>query len=54
MRIDRGEEYYGRYTEDGQALGPFAKFLQENETLPNISCLVLQTRMVLQREETEL
>ena len=30
MRSDRGGEYYGRYTEDGQALGPFAKFLQEN------------------------
>ena len=30
VRIDRGGEYYGRYTEDGQAYGPFAKFLQEN------------------------
>ena len=30
MRYDRGGEYYGRYTENGQALGPFAKFLQEN------------------------
>ena len=29
--MDRGGEYYGRYTEDGQALGPFAKFLQEYE-----------------------
>lgn len=26
----RGGEYYGRYTEDGQAKGPFAKFLQEH------------------------
>ena len=26
---DRGGEYYGRYTGTGQALGPFAKFLQE-------------------------
>ena len=25
--INRGGEYYGRYIEDGQALGPFAKFL---------------------------
>ncbi|KAF7835748.1 Retrovirus-related Pol polyprotein from transposon TNT 1-94 [Senna tora] len=24
VRSDRGGEYYGRYTEDGQALGPFA------------------------------
>ena len=30
VRTDRGGEYYGRYTEDGQAPGPFAKFLQEN------------------------
>ena len=28
IRIDRGGEYYGRYTEDGQAPGPFVKFLQ--------------------------
>ena len=30
VRFDRGEEYYeyyGRYIEDGQAPGPFAKFL---------------------------
>ena len=25
---DRGGEYYGRYTENGQAPGPFARFLQ--------------------------
>ncbi|XP_059294564.1 uncharacterized protein LOC132047552 [Lycium ferocissimum] len=30
VRTDRGGEYYGRYTEHGQAQGPFAKFLQEN------------------------
>ena len=30
VRSDRGGEYYGRYTKNGQALGPFAKFLQEN------------------------
>lgn len=29
VRSDRGGEYYGRYTEKGQAPGPFAKFLQE-------------------------
>ncbi|RVW36055.1 Copia protein, partial [Vitis vinifera] len=27
---DRGGEYYGRYLEDGQSPGPFAKFLQEH------------------------
>ena len=31
MRSDRGREYYGRYIENGQALGPFARFLQEHE-----------------------
>jgi transposase InsO family protein len=30
VRSDRGGEYYGRYTEDGQAVGPFARFLQEH------------------------
>ena len=33
VRTDRGGEYYGRYTEDGQEPGPFAKFLQENGIL---------------------
>ena len=30
VRTNRGGEYYGSYTKDGQALGPFAKFLQEH------------------------
>ena len=30
VRSYRGGEYYGRYTEYGQAPGPFAKFLQEH------------------------
>ncbi|KAK9117691.1 hypothetical protein Sjap_016638 [Stephania japonica] len=34
VRSDRGGEYYGRYTEDGQAFGPFAKFLQEQGIVP--------------------
>ena len=29
MRSDRGGDYYGRYIENEQALGPFAKFLEE-------------------------
>ena len=29
VRSDRGGEYYGRYNETGQNLGPFARFLQE-------------------------
>ena len=31
VRSDRGGEYYGRYTENGQAPDPFARFLQEHE-----------------------
>ena len=27
VRSDRGGEYYGRYTENGQVPGPFARFL---------------------------
>ncbi|RVX02371.1 Retrovirus-related Pol polyprotein from transposon TNT 1-94 [Vitis vinifera] len=30
VRSDRGGEYYGRYLEDGQSPGPFAKSLQEH------------------------
>ena len=30
VRSDRGDEYYGRYTKNGQAPRPFAKFLQEH------------------------
>ncbi|KAL4325263.1 hypothetical protein GQ457_11G002710 [Hibiscus cannabinus] len=30
VRTDKGGEYYGRYTEDGQVPGPFSKFLQDN------------------------
>ena len=30
VRSDRGGEYYGRFTDQGQRLGPFAKFLEEN------------------------
>ncbi|XP_074306409.1 uncharacterized protein LOC141641653 [Silene latifolia] len=29
VRSDRGGEYYGKYTENGQAPNPFAKFLQK-------------------------
>ncbi|KAG9449432.1 hypothetical protein H6P81_009397 [Aristolochia fimbriata] len=34
VRTDRGGEYYGRYTESGQAQGPFARFLQDNGIVP--------------------
>lgn len=30
MRSDRGREYYGRYTENGQAPRPFVRFLQDH------------------------
>ena len=30
VRLNRGGEYNGRYIENGQAPGPFARFLQEH------------------------
>jgi len=30
VRSNKGGKFYGKYTENGQALGPFAKFLQEH------------------------
>ena len=47
VRSDRGGEYYGKYTENGQAPGAFVKFLQENEIVaqyimlgsPNQNCM---------------
>ncbi|XP_017438185.1 uncharacterized protein LOC108344229 [Vigna angularis] len=30
VRSDKGGEYYGRYTKNGQARGPFTRFLQEH------------------------
>ena len=30
VRSDKGGEYYGKYTENGQAPSPFAKFFQEH------------------------
>jgi hypothetical protein len=29
IRSDRDREYYGRYTENGQMISPFAQFLEE-------------------------
>ncbi|RVW50015.1 hypothetical protein CK203_082331 [Vitis vinifera] len=39
VRSDRDGEYYGRYLEDGQSLGPFAKFFKSMGLLPNTPCL---------------
>ena len=33
VKSDRCGEYYGRYTERGQLSGPFARFLQEHDTV---------------------
>ncbi|RDX61239.1 hypothetical protein CR513_60545, partial [Mucuna pruriens] len=45
MIFDRGGECYGRYTENGQAPGPFVEFLQEHEIITSTLCLVLHIRM---------
>jgi transposase InsO family protein len=37
VRSDRGGEYYRRHTPYGQVLGPFAKFLQENDIVAQYS-----------------
>ena len=39
VRTDRGGEYYGRYTENGQAPVPFTKFLQENDIVAQYTML---------------
>ena len=39
MRSDRGGEYYGRYTENGQALGLFVKFLQKHKIFAQYTML---------------
>ena len=37
VRSDRGGEYYGRQTPYGQVLGPFARFLMENDIVAQYS-----------------
>ena len=53
MRSDRGGEYYGRYLEDGQALDPFAKFLQEQGIFAQYTMSGSPNQMVWQKKETE-
>ena len=38
VRSDRGGEYYGKYDELGQNLGPFSKFLERHAYVHNILC----------------
>ena len=38
-RSNRGGEYYGRYTENGQAPCPFARFLQKHEIVAQYTML---------------
>ncbi|KAL6332851.1 hypothetical protein AAG906_015118 [Vitis piasezkii] len=46
VRLDRGGEYYGRYLEDGQSPGPFAKFLQEHGIVAQYTMPGSPTKMV--------
>ena len=39
VRSDRGGEYYGRYTKNGQMSGPFALFLKEHDIVPQYTML---------------
>ena len=55
VRSNRGGEFYGRYTESGQAPSPFARFLQEHGIIAQYTMHgVLWTRMVWRKEETKL
>lgn len=50
VRLDRGREYYGRYDESGQHLGPFAKFLEKRAVyVLNTQCQVHHNKMVSER-----
>ena len=53
VRSYRGGDYYGRYTENGQAPSPFLDFFKCIELLPNTPCLVLRNKMVWRKEETK-
>ncbi|RVW92399.1 Retrovirus-related Pol polyprotein from transposon TNT 1-94 [Vitis vinifera] len=51
---DRGGEYYGRYLEDGQSPGPFAKFLQEHGIVAQYTMPGSPDQNGVAKEETEL
>ena len=53
VRSDRGGKYYCRYTEDAQAPGSFATFLQEHGIVAQYTMPVLRIRMVRQNKEIE-
>ena len=46
VRSDRGGEYYGKYTENGQAPNSFAKFFQEKGIITQYICLIVRIIMV--------
>ena len=54
IRSDRGGEYYRKYNESGQCLGPFAKFLEKHgicaQTMPG----TLQQNGVAERRNRTL
>ena len=54
MRSNRGGEYYGKYTENGQAPGAFAKFLQENGIVAQYTMPGSPNQNAVTKEETEL
>ena len=54
VRLDRGGEYYGKYTENGQAPGSFAKFLQENGIVAQYTMLGSLDRNGVAEEEIKL
>jgi len=49
VRSDRGGEYYRRYDESGQHLGPFAKFFEKHGICAQYKCQAHHNKTVYQK-----
>ena len=54
VRFDRGGEYYGRYDENGQHPGPFAKLVQKRVFVCNTQFPIHHNKMMYQKGVIEL
>ena len=54
VRLDRGGEYYGRYTEKGQLPGLFTMFLQEHGIVTQYIMQGSYHKMMWLKDETNL
>jgi len=53
VRSDKGEEYYDKYTENGQDRVPLQIFFKNIRLLSNTLNLVFHFRIMLQKEGTK-